>query len=122
MWYIAARRGSNGRVVARESRLVITGAAQFDLRMRAVFVTFDEHKIDVAQMPQQLIERGFVSVAKFTDMRPATTGCYDHFFCTRLAVLMTVFTGMINIEIVVRVFDGCHTDTTTPQLFDELDN
>lgn len=102
--------------------MLVSGTAQLEFGMRAVLVAFNEHKVDVTQMRQQLAELRFSGVAQLTDVCPAATGRDDYLFGAGFAVLMTVFTRVINIEIVMCVFNGCHTHTTTPQLFNEFDH
>jgi len=109
-------------VFCRNQRCIRTGAPDFQLRMIVMFETLDEHQVHIADLLEQFTQRRLGSIGQLDNMRPAPGRSDNDFACTRGPMLITVFAGMIDIELVVCVLDGCHAQTASCQFANHIDD
>jgi len=99
----------------------VARSSEFELGVRAMLVTFDQHYIGAMHMPEELLKRRLRRIEKLADMRPAARRRYYDFDCPSGTMLMTVLARMINIEFVMGVLYGRDPQTSGSEFANQLD-
>jgi hypothetical protein len=84
----------------------VARSSEFELGVKAMLVTFDQHYIGAMHVPEELLKRRLRRIEKLADMSPAARRRHYDFDCPRGTMLMTVLARMINIEFVMGVLYG----------------
>ena len=74
--------------------------------MSVAFEAFDDHQIGRAQLRQKHLERRLRLVAQLVNDGPSPARCHHDLGSAGFAMLPGVLAGPVDIERVVRVFDG----------------
>ncbi len=100
------RDGDDAIVVGMQKRLADGGAIDFELRMRVAFEALDDHQIDRAELRQYLHQRRLGFAAELVHDRPAPARDDGDFARAGLAVQPGILARLIEIELMMRMFDG----------------
>ena len=69
---------------------------------------------------QQVVHRELRRLLKLALQHQALVGCHQHFKRTRFAVTPAVFAGLVDVKVVVRMFDYRHTKPTHAHAANQL--
>ena len=117
-----ADQRDNVPVVGIKRRLAVGGAKDLDLRQGIALEALDQDKVDVLEQPQKFGQRRLRRSAQFPHQRDPIGGRDQHFFCAGRAMLVGILAGLIEVEIVVGVFDRRNAEAAAIQFRNEPDD
>ena len=114
--HIVAGDGDDVGVLRRKDRLGAVAAHDLHFFVAIAAKPFDQDQVDGAHSADQLVQRGLRRGAVFVHQRP--TGARGHHYFVRpgSAVLKRILAGLIDIEAMVRMFDGRYAEAAAAEL------